>query len=316
MKTILFNSVFAESIEKFIAFKRTSNIAYENGAKDLASFDRFACQNALKDPMITKDLAKRYLGSIAHVTPKTRHNRMCVLRQFSAFHQLSYPESQKLLELGIKKQQSVRFIILKDSDVAELMHATDILKSISHYARAIKCLIGLLYCGALRISEALALDIGDFDPNNATLLVRCGKFRKQRYVPLATSTCTAISDYLTSRQLPVRLDANTPLFADKANRRLTYYQAYGAFNRLLDFTSLRIRHGPVRLHDLRHSFATSVLRQVVQAGGDVYAMLPKLATFMGHVSLSSTQIYLHVDPIFLALASNRFHNAFFKPTKP
>lgn len=315
MKTMIFTSVFADSMNQFVAFKRTGALAYENGVKDLTSFDRFACEQALQEPVITNTLAHRYRGSMAHVTAKTRYNRMCVLRQFSAFHHLRHPNSEILLELGLKKHPCVRFIVLSDREVAELMRATDTLDSVRHYARAMKCLIGLLYCGALRIGEALALNLEDFDAHNATLLVRCGKFRKQRYVPLATSTQAAITDYLASRRLSSRVDAHTPLLADQRNRRLTYKQAYRAFNRLLDGTPLRARHGPVRLHDLRHSFATTVLRQVVQAGGDVYAILPKLATFMGHVSFRSTQIYLHADPGCLALACDRFHNAFFNPTQ-
>ncbi len=190
MKTIKYKSVFAESMAKFVDFKRAGAAAYHSGAKDVASFDQFAFEQELKDPVITDAIAKEYLRS------NTRYNRMCVLRQFSAFHHLSYPNSETLLELGIRKQKCVRFIILDDSQVAELMRATDTLNAIVDYAYAMKCLIGLLYCSALRISEALNLNIEDFDQNDATLFVRCGKFRKQRYVPLATSSCVAISNYL------------------------------------------------------------------------------------------------------------------------
>lgn len=309
-----FNSVFADSMRKFVDFKKAGALAYEQGAKELASFDRFVSEYTLKQPVITDTLAKHYLNSLSDLTVKTRYNRMCVLRQFSAFHHLCYPKSTILTETGIKKQQPVRFIVLNDDDVAELMAAANILKSVSHYAKAMKTLIGLVYCAALRISEALALNIDDYDPDNAIIFVRSGKFRKQRYIPLAASTQAAVSDYLASRHLPARVDANVPLFVGKLNHRLTYNCVYKAFNRLLDYTGMRDRCGAVRIHDLRHSFASNTLRQVVQADGDVYAMLPKLATFMGHVGFSSTQVYLHTDPGCLALAGDRFHDAFFKST--
>jgi integrase len=316
MKTVIFTSVFADSLNQFVAFKRTAAMAYEKGVNDLASFDRFAREAALPEPVITMVLAGRYRDSMAHLTPKTRYDRMCVLRQFSAFHHLRHPHSEILLELGVKKQPRIRFRVLSSSDVAELMRATDTLDAIRGYAQAMKCLIGLLYCGALRIGEALALNVEEFDAPKATLLVRCGKFRKQRYIPLAPSTQAAIANYLASRHLPSRIDAHTPLLADQNHRRLTYHQVRCAFTRLLNRTGLRDRYGPVRLHDLRHSFATTVLRQVVHAGGDGYAILPKLATFMGHVSFASTQVYLHADPGCLALASARFHHAFFNPAQP
>lgn len=315
MKTT-FNSIFAESMRKFVEFKKASALSYVHSAKTLLSFDKFACEHITEKPFITDSSAKLYLNSISLLTPKTQYNRMCVLRQFSAFHHLYYPQSTVLSDIGVKKQQSVRFIVLQPSHIAQLMAATEKLNYVKHYADAMKTLIALLYCAALRISEALALNVSDFDPVNATICVHSGKFRKQRSIPLHASTQTAISHYLVSRHLPDRIEANTPLFADNFNKPITYNRVYKAFNRLLDYTNLRQLCGPVRLHDLRHSFASNVLRQAIQNGVDTYAMLPKIATFMGHVQISSSQIYLHTDPGCLAIASSRFHDAFFNSNQP
>ncbi len=315
MKPIKFHSVFADSMEQFVAFKKAGNAAYQHGTKCLIKFDQFASKQHLQEPVLTEDIAKQYRSSIAYLTPPTQYSLMCVVRQFSAFHHLRFPSSEVLLELGIKRQSSSRFIVLTTNEVAELMRATDTPNPIRPWADAMKCLIGLLYCSALRIREALDLNIEDFDVNHATLFVRCGKFRKQRYVPLAESSCAAISEHLTSRLLPSRVQAQTPLFVDQHQRRLTYHKVYRAFKALLDTTELRNRRGPLRLHDLRHSFASNQMRKIVQENQDVYSVLPKLATFMGHVSFSSTQIYLHTDPAALTHASERFHNAFYNSTQ-
>ena len=63
---------------------------------------------------------------------------------------------------------------------------------------------------------------------------------------------------------------------------------------------------PPRLHDLRHSFAVHALLRWYQAGVDVHTKLPFLSTYMGHVSIASTQYYLRfVEPLASA-ASARF----------
>ena len=310
MRGPCFTSIFADSLKNFVAFKRSCGCVFKQGAYDLACFDRFASEHRIDEPLIRVDLAGDYRASMPQVTRKTCYNRMCVLRAFSAFHHLREPRSEVLYELGVRKLERIRFIILSADEVAELMRATGTLAGLVCGTHSVACVIGLLYCCGLRINEALSLTVADFDPEHGTLFIRCGKFGKQRTIPLAPSSRTAVAKYLSSRRLPSRIDADTALFVDQKNRPLTYACFYPAFKRLVRSTGLDQRRGPVRPHDLRHSFATTALRRTLEEGGDVYAMLPRLATFMGHVSYSSTQIYLHTDPACLAHAAERFHHAF------
>ena len=61
-----------------------------------------------------------------------------------------------------------------------------------------------------------------------------------------------------------------------------------------------------RLHDLRHSFAVHRLTAWYQAGADVQQLLPYLSTYLGHVDVAATQVYLTLTPELLQLASERF----------
>ena len=61
-----------------------------------------------------------------------------------------------------------------------------------------------------------------------------------------------------------------------------------------------------RLHDLRHTAAVHRLVAWYQAGADVQALLPHLATYLGHVDIASTQRYLSMTPALLHEASQRF----------
>jgi len=84
-----------------------------------------------------------------------------------------------------------------------------------------------------------------------------------------------------------------------------------AVNRL--FVAANVRDGEgrqPRVHDLRHSFAVQALIRWYQEGADVQSHLPRLAMFMGHVSIVSTAHYLHFVPTTRELASTRFEAAF------
>ena len=188
MKTPVFHSVFATSMYRFVAFRRAGGCAYRNGARDLAVFDRFISGRHLLQPLLTAELFAEYRGSMPQVNAKTRYTRLCVVRHFSAFHHLEHPQSERMHELGVRSVNRVRFILLREGEVGELMQATPVLHTRHWNPATARCLIGLLYGCGLRISEALALRLADVDTAQATLLVRHGKFGKQRCLPLSPST--------------------------------------------------------------------------------------------------------------------------------
>ncbi len=67
-----------------------------------------------------------------------------------------------------------------------------------------------------------------------------------------------------------------------------------------------------RLHDMRHSFAVHRLTSWYRQGADVQKLLPQLATYLGHVSIAATQVYLTMTPELLHAASVRFEQYAFK----
>lgn len=70
------------------------------------------------------------------------------------------------------------------------------------------------------------------------------------------------------------------------------------------------RGRPPRLHDLRHSFAVNALQRWYAHGVDVHAMLPRLATYLGHANAASTHYYLKLTPALRESAGERFHQRF------
>jgi integrase len=165
----------------------------------------------------------------------------------------------------------------------------------------------LLYTTGLRIGEALALNIKDFYPQSTRLHIREGKFHKSRWVPLSSSTCATLKNYIHKRQNLMPSADNAPLFISLRHSRLHRSTVYQTFCVLLKKCGIHKSkgHGP-RIHDLRHTFAVHCLLKWYGDGQDINTRLPALATYMGHVDISSTQIYIQATPELYEQAHQRF----------
>jgi integrase/recombinase XerD len=84
-----------------------------------------------------------------------------------------------------------------------------------------------------------------------------------------------------------------------------------ALHALFDAAGVRNSEGRCpRIQDIRHAFAVEALLRWYRSGADVQVLLPKLALYMGHVSIASTAYYLRRMPAVLARASERFEHSF------
>ena len=134
-----------------------------------------------------------------------------------------------------------------------------------------RALVELVYSAGLRSAEAVGLDLGDVDFEQEHVRVR-GKGGKERVVPLGEEAAHVVARYLREARPELARGANDALFLSTRGRRL-------------DTSTLRrlLPHP----HRLRHSFATHLL----EGGAD----LRTIQELLGHSSLSTTQVYSHVD---------------------
>jgi site-specific recombinase XerD len=174
-----------------------------------------------------------------------------------------------------------------------------------------RALLLLLYGAGLRISEALSLTMGDVDLRKAMLRIRETKFYKTRIVPLGIDLTRALIEYTVKRNASHCDTADASFFCFRNGTPLSKSAARSAFRRLRTRAGVRregdARHQP-RLHDLRHAAAVHRVIAWYRSGADLQDLLPKLATYLGHVDLSATQRYLTMTPELLAEASLRFEH--------
>jgi site-specific recombinase XerD len=304
------NSCLASQIENFINLRRLSGTDYSSQIRLLEYFDHFLVEEGYSEPGLTRQITDHYQQSLCGLSPRTRGNRLCVVRQLSKYlarndpksyipESLLMPSSHKAYQPFIFSHSQVRNLL----DAASKLPPPGSLRPLTY-----RTLFGLLYSTGLRISEAINVNLEHFLVGEQRLFIAQGKFRKARWIVLSSSTCQALQQYLDRRLQKRPNTPEAPLLLNERHRRLGYAMVNPTFKYLLKQCSIadNNRSGP-RLHDLRHTFAVHRLLAWYRNGEDVNARLPSLATYMGHVNISSTQVYLRPTAELLGEVHLRFH---------
>ena len=157
-----------------------------------------------------------------------------------------------------------------------------------------KAMFELLYSSGLRLSELTGLAPGDVDFTEGTVRVT-GKGSKTRIVPVGRPALDALTTWLKSREQIARHQPDA-LFVSRHGRRLHPRSVQQRLKALASKQGLSTRVHP---HALRHSFASHVL----QSSSDLRAVQEML----GHASISTTQVYTHLDFQHLAKVYDAAH---------
>jgi integrase len=158
-------------------------------------------------------------------------------------------------------------------------------------------LFALLASTGLRISEALSLQPDDLV--NDGLIVRNGKFGKQRLLPIQPSTRQALESYLAIR---ARLGAGgEDFFVTTRGRAPHQTRVHIVFVRLARMLGFRGPTGTsgMRVHDLRHTFAVRSLESCPRDRDAIAHHMASLSAYLGHADIANTYWYLEATPVLL-----------------
>lgn len=147
-----------------------------------------------------------------------------------------------------------------------------------------RAIMETLYGCGLRVSELVNLDLSHLFLDSEYIIVR-GKGSKERLVPIDRTAIDEIRRWMEDRDaIDLKPGEEGMLFVSKRGRRLTRVMIFYIVKRLCELAGIRKEISP---HTLRHSFATHLLE-----GG---ANLRAIQQMLGHESIATTEIYLHVD---------------------
>jgi len=160
-----------------------------------------------------------------------------------------------------------------------------------------KVMLETLYSCGLRVSELVSLKISDLFFDEGFIKIT-GKGNKERFVPIAHSTQKYILFYKENVRVnvPVKKEFSDTLFLNRRGGQLTRAMVFTIISNLASKIGLTKKISP---HTFRHSFATHLLEN----GAD----LRSIQLMLGHESITTTEIYLHLDRRFLTEVINTFH---------
>jgi integrase/recombinase XerD len=183
---------------------------------------------------------------------------------------------------------------LSIDDIDNLIAAIDLSTPEGERNRAI---LETLYGCGLRVSEITSLKISDLFFDEGFIKIT-GKGNKQRFVPVATTTQKYIELYRNSirNHLSISKGFEDTLFLNRRGKQLTRAMIFTIIKTLAVKINLQKNISP---HTLRHSFATHLLEN----GAD----LRSIQLMLGHESITTTEIYVHLDRKHLTQIINKFH---------
>ena len=284
-----------ELLQGFLAYlgneRRYSELTLENYARDLRRLFQLAADTPLTD--LKSHHIRRYIAqlhgqglggrTLARMLSAWRSFFHYLLREHKARDNpclgLRPPKSPRKLPQALSPDEAVKLVELP---VHTPLDVRD------------KAMFELLYSSGLRLAELVSLQPNSIDYNDASVTVT-GKGSKTRIVPVGQHAIDALKAWLAVRAQIARPD-ETALFVGKQGKRISPRTVQ------LQLRQWGIKQGlpsGVHPHLLRHSFATHVL----QSSGDLRAVQEML----GHASISTTQVYTHLDFQYLAKIYDAAH---------
>lgn len=219
---------------------------------------------------------------------RTRNSRLAAIKTFFKFLEYRLPscleQARRVRAIPVKKTDEIIVGYLNREEIQALLDAPD--PSFRDGLRD-RAMLHLAYAGGLRVSELVGLHLADLTLHAQPTIHVMGKGRRERILPLWKETATTIRDWLKVRGEP----KGTALFQNARGDLMTrsgFTYILAKHVRTASAKQPSLAKKRVSPHTLRHSCAMHTLH----ATGDIR----KVALWLGHASLQSTEVYLRADP--------------------
>ena len=269
-----------------------------NYSLDIEKLMLFLEQNNLTESpeLIEKETIQQFIYEIAReVNPRSQARIISGLKSF--FNYLIFEDYRKDNPLDLIESPKIGRKLpdtLSEIEINNLISAIDLSTPEGERNRAI---LETLYGCGLRVSELINLQISDLYFEEDFIKVT-GKGNKQRFVPISEINKKYISIYSNEirNHVTIQKGFDDILFLNRRGKQLTRAMIFTIIKKLAEQIGLKKTISP---HTFRHSFATHLLEN----GADLRA----IQQMLGHESITTTEVYMHVDRLHLASILNEYH---------
>ena len=264
---------------------------------DLIQFRNFMIENAINESpkQCSSSTVKTYLyKNFSNKKSRSQARSISALKSF--FNYLLFEgeiNSSPLNDIESPKIENKLPEVLTEDEIKRLISSVNL---DSEFGQRNKTIIEVLYGTGIRVSELTDLKLSNifFDEN---ILKVTGKGNKERFVPLGKIASIEIKKYLNDRdKLKINSKFSDILFLNRYGRQLTRSMIFKVIN---DYSKNANIDKKISPHTLRHSYATHLLKN----GAD----LRTIQLILGHESITTTEIYTHLDTFHLEDVLKKYH---------
>lgn len=290
---------YIKSYQSYLRIERgLSKNTIDNYSFDIDRLCLFLEENSIAVSPITisEETIQQFIYSVSkEVNPRSQARIISGLKSFFSYLIFEDYRSDNPMEL-IETPKTGRKLpdTLSIDEIDALISAIDLSSNEGERNRA---MLETLYGCGLRVSELVSLKISDLFFDEGFIKIT-GKGNKQRFVPVGNLTQKYIQIYRDYKRtdLKIKKGQEDTLFLNRRGNQLTRAMIFTIIKDLAARIELNKNISP---HTLRHSFATHLLEN----GAD----LRSIQLMLGHESITTTEIYVHLDRRFLTEVINNFH---------
>lgn len=315
------SSTLADLIDILVAARRAGGFRYNNQERVLCQFAEHSRRQGYADGSIIQEAVEGFLYG-RHLKASTIRREEIILRELAEHaHQFGWQAWAPPTLTHVKTPHRPPPYVFSDDEIRRLFHAIDTqpLSEMSNKALVDPVLFRVFYATGMRLSEALNLELRDFDAARATIEVRDTKNHENRLVPVTGRLAATLERYIAAAHSHPE-PAHKLFHTSDPSKSADKSTIYNRFRRYLADADIAHFPGGPHIHSLRHGFATQNLRRWAADGADLAVMLPYLSAYMGHADLRGTQYYLQLTadahPEVAAMAQTSFGYVIPDPAAP
>ena len=289
---------YVERFDDFLALEQGASVQTSRAYKlDIARFLEYASVKGAKSPI---DVGARTLREYVYHLKDLGLSGASIRRNISAvrtYFKFLLAEGHVVRDPSERLETPKKWRTLPDvlavDEIEKLLTAPSLDEPLAFRDRA---MLELAYGAGLRVSEWISMNVRDVMLQDHLVRV-FGKGAKERLVPIGRRAIGAIAIYLREQRPALEKgEGKGVLFLNARGQPLSRMGAWKILRKYVEQAGIT---KPVSPHTLRHSFATHLL----EGGADLRAVQEML----GHVDISTTQIYTHVDREYLRSVHKQFH---------
>jgi len=287
-----------ENFKNYLKLERGLSMnSIESYEFDLIQFKNFIIENSINESpkKCSSSTVKRYLyKNFSNKKSRSQARSISALKSF--FNYLLFEgeiHSSPLNDVESPKIENKLPEVLTEDEIKKLISSVNLN---SEFGQRNKTIIEVLYGTGIRVSELIDLKLSNIFFKENILKVT-GKGNKERFVPLGKIALIEIKKYLNNRdKLKINSKFSDILFLNRYGRQLTRSMIFKIINDSSKNAEIDKKISP---HTLRHSYATHLLKN----GAD----LRTIQLILGHESITTTEIYTHLDTFHLEDVLKKYH---------